>query len=218
MVPVCVFAKPPVPDRVKTRLASTLGSECAARLASAMFMDVWRCVSACPGVRPILATTEFCELPVKIPGNDIWLQGDGDLGTRLERIISHGLLHAPAVIALGADSPSITISHLLGALRALDANDAVIGPCEDGGFYLLGLRRYSSGLLSDIPWSSSKTCKAVTESLCRHRLTVARLETLFDIDVIDDLKRLKEYLARRPHLAPVTRAWYAENEMGWSSK
>lgn len=211
MFPVCVFAKPPLPDRAKTRLASALGSERAARLANAMFTDVWQSVSQYPGVRPILATTEFRDFPVEISPNDIWLQGEGDLGVRLERILTRGLLEAPAVIAVGADSPTLTSSHLIQALRALDANDAVIGPCQDGGFYLLGLRRCPPGLFSDILWSSATTCEAVTQRLDDRGLRVAQIETLFDIDVIDDLERLYAHLVTNPKIASATWAWFSEN-------
>jgi rSAM/selenodomain-associated transferase 1 len=211
MIPVCVFAKPPAPESAKTRLASALGNERTAALARAMFVDVWNSVSACPGVRPILATTEFRNVPVDIPLSDIWLQGEGDLGARLERIMSRGLLEAPLVLAVGADSPILTSSHITGALDALDANDAVIGPCADGGFYLLGLRQCPAGLFSNLPWSSSITCQAVVRTLREHGFTVGQMETLFDIDVIDDLQRLYEYLASKPQVAPATRAWYSGN-------
>ena len=211
MIPVCVFAKPPVPDGVKTRLVPALGNESAAALASAMFVDVWSSVTACPGVRPILATTEFRKFPVEIPADDIWFQGEGDLGVRLERIMSSGLLRAPAVIAVGADSPILTSSHIIRALQIVDANDAVIGPCTDGGFYLLGLRKCPTGLFSNLPWSSSITSQAVTRRLHRHGLKVAQMEMLFDIDVVDDLKRLYDYLSCEPLLAPATWAWYSRN-------
>jgi glycosyltransferase A (GT-A) superfamily protein (DUF2064 family) len=140
MIPICIFAKPPVPAEVKTRLIPALGAAAAAELASAMLLDVWRTVELCPGVRPILATTLPGDFPVSVSPDDVWLQGDGDLGERIERIFNHGLLHAPAVIAVGADSPALTIAHLQAALDALQTNDVVVGPSTDGGFYLLGLR------------------------------------------------------------------------------
>jgi uncharacterized protein len=211
MIPVCVFAKPPAPEHAKTRLAPVLGSESAAALASAMFLDVWRSVSACPGVRPILATTEFRRFPVKIPANDVWLQGEGDLGSRLERIMSRGLLRAAAVIAVGADCPILTGSHIIQALQILDANDSVIGTCIDGGFYLLGLRQCPAGLFSDLPWSSSITCQAVSSRLREHGLKIGQAETLFDIDLLEDLQRLYEYLATEPQLAPATWEWCSGN-------
>src|SRR4051794_38213113 len=174
MTPVCVFAKPFVPGEVKTRLASVLGFERAATLAIAMFSDVWRAVSSCPGVRPVLATLEpsipnaehaLDKLPIQIPKDDVWLQGGGDLGARLERIFCRALGIAPAAIVVGADSPMLTSDHLQHALRALVDYDAVIGPCYDGGFYLLALRKCPRGLFSTLPWSTPHTAQATKSRL-----------------------------------------------------
>lgn len=108
-------------------------------------------------------------------------------------------------------SPILTSSHIIRALQIVDANDAVIGPCTDGGFYLLGLRKCPTGLFSNLPWSSSITSQAVTRRLHRYGLKVAQMEMLFDIDVVDDLMRLYDYLSCEPLLAPATWAWYSRN-------
>jgi hypothetical protein len=176
-----------------------------------MFLDVWRAVSSCPEARPILATTALGDFPVEIAAENVWLQGDGDLGARLERIIRRGLLSASAVVAIGADSPIITASQLDSALDKLRESDAVIGPCTDGGFYLLGLRRCPPGLFSNLSWSASHTLDAVTRRIEEHKLKLARIEPLFDVDVADDLAHLEEYLRHKPFVAPATRAWYSEN-------
>ena len=78
-IPVCIFAKPPVPGEVKTRLIPVLGAAGAAELASAMLLDAWRIVESCAGVRPILATTRSGDLPMSVACEDVWLQGEGDL-------------------------------------------------------------------------------------------------------------------------------------------
>ncbi|MGI8958311.1 MAG: TIGR04282 family arsenosugar biosynthesis glycosyltransferase [Bryobacteraceae bacterium] len=197
---------------MKTRLAHTLGNEAAAALASAMFLDVWRSVTGCFGVQPILATTEFRNFPIDIRDENVWLQGEGDLGARLERIIRRSLREATAAIAVGADSPILTSSHILRAVEALDVNDAVIGRCIDGGFYLLGLRRCPLGLLSELPWSTSTTSQAVMKRLNDNDFKIAQMEILFDVDVMDDLKQLLENISHQPSLAPATWAWHSANK------
>jgi hypothetical protein len=172
-----------------------------------MFLDVWRTVDLCPGVRPILATTLPGNFPVCVSSHDIWLQGDGDLGERIERIFNHGLLQAPAVIAIGADSPALTATHLQSALDALQTNDVVVGPSPDGGFYLLGLRRGQAGLLYSLPWSSSQTLQILKRRIAERLLSIAELEPLFDVDTPSDLLTLQEHLLSHPSLAPATRAW-----------
>ncbi len=122
MIPVCVFAKPFIPGQVKTRLAIALGADRAAELAAAMFVDVWQAVRSCPQVRPVLATLQqelAFEFPVQLSADDIFLQGDGNLGARLEHVFCQALETAPAAIAVGADSPLLTSAHIE---RALDAS------------------------------------------------------------------------------------------------
>jgi rSAM/selenodomain-associated transferase 1 len=191
MIPVCIFAKPPVPGEVKTRLIPVLGAVGAAQLAGAMLLDTWRTVASCPGVHPILATTRRGDLPMHVAPDDIWLQGEGDLGSRIERILTRGLLHAPAAIALGADSPALNASHIAAALEALRTHDAVVGPSIDGGFYLLALGRCPAGLFTALPWSEPGTLQALRQRLDEQAFTVADIETLLDVDTPEDLALLE---------------------------
>ena len=211
-IPVCIFAKPPVPAEVKTRLIAALGAESAAGLAEAMLLDVWLTVESCPGVRPVLATTRPGEFPMRVPAEDVWLQGEGGLGERIERIVARGLGQASAVIAVGADSLGLTAFHLQSAVELMQASDAVVGPSADGGFYLLGLRRCPPGLFADLPWSTARTRQALEMRLAEHGFTIAELESLFDIDYPADLRLLEQHLSCDPSLESATRAWYVENK------
>lgn len=82
-----------------------------------------------------------------------WLQGKGDLGARLERILSKVLDIASLAIVVGTDSPGMPTRLFRQAHDAVQAADVVLGPCNDDGFYLLGLRRHIPGVLADISWS-----------------------------------------------------------------
>jgi hypothetical protein len=219
-IPVCIFAKPFIAGQVKTRLARALGPQRAADLAAAMFHDVWRTVSSCPGVRPLLATLQpdlecagdaHSECLVQVSISDILLQGDGDLGARLENIFRQALATAPAAIAVGADTPLLTSAHLKTTLQVLATHDAVIGPCSDGGFYLLALRACPSGLFSELPWSTPETAYATKRRLEARGFSVQELDTLFDVDTPDDLTLLAASLSRQPSVAPATHAWHLEN-------
>lgn len=207
-VPLCIFAKPPVPGKVKTRLIAELGAETAAALARAMLIDVWDAAARCPGVRPVLAAGEPGEFPMHVPEVDLWLQREGDLGKRLEHIVRRGLETAPAAIALGADSPLITPAHIEEALRALATSDAAIGPCPDGGFYLLAVKRCPSGILSNLPWSCAETFCAVRQRLEQNGFAVGCLRPLFDVDTPEDLSLLGSSLGKDLTLAPATRTWH----------
>src|SRR5205807_2358844 len=83
---ICVFARPPVPGRTKTRLIPKLGADAAADLASAMLQDVWRTAGKL-GVSRVLATTELGSFPIAVNPDQIWRQPEGDLGFRIEEIL-----------------------------------------------------------------------------------------------------------------------------------
>lgn len=196
---ICIFAKPPVAGKVKTRLAAALGPGRAADLARAFLDDTIAAVTALPWAQAMLATTE----PVRSQ-LEVLLQGDGDLGARIERVLRAALQRAAFAIAIGADAPALPARLLEGARAALEDSDAVIGPADDGGFYLLGLRACPEGLLSDLPWSSSDTFTRTVERLRARGLRVEVLERWFDVDRVEDLDRLRAALRSGEIDAPRT--------------
>lgn len=205
---VCVFAKPPVAGQVKTRLAEALGEAVAAELAAAFFADTWARVRALPWARPVLATARE-RRPEGLacgPEAEVWAQGEGGLGERLERVLRRALERGPWAMALGADTPGLP-AHLLEAARERLAAgaDAVLGPADDGGFYLLALRRCPPGLLAHgLPWSAADTCQRTRERLEAHGLRTELLAPWFDVDTEADLDRLAALLARGEVRAPCT--------------
>jgi uncharacterized protein len=207
-IAVCLFAKPPVAGRAKTRLVPLLGPAGAARLARAFLADSWRTVTALPWALPVLAVTEARSRyrGLRSPrGARVWRQGPGDLGARLERVFTRGLRACPAVIAVGADTPGLPAHLLEAAGRALHQGcDAVVGPAEDGGFYLLGLRRCPADLLAGLPWSVPATLRATVARLKQAGLRPRTLPRWFDVDRPADLDRLRTLLARGRVTAPVT--------------
>jgi len=200
---VCLFAKPPRAGEAKTRLIPALGAEGAAALARAFLEDTWALLAALPWAHAVLSSplpwpAEL--LPSSAP--EVWLQGEGELGVRLERILARALGRTPLAMALGADSPGLTPAHLAGARAALAEADAVLGPSADGGFYLLGLRRaLPEGALAGLPWSAPDTLLHTEARLRALGLRVARCAPHFDVDTPEDLERL-----RPEHAAPATHA------------
>lgn len=203
---ICVFAKPPVPGKVKTRLAARVGDTHAANLARAFLADTWEIVSSATWARAALATTEGAASDFGLPEHtNIWLQGEGNLGERLERIIQRGLTEAEFVIAIGADTPGLPERLLSKARDELRRADAVLGPSDDGGFYLVGLKRCSQGLFDDLPWSEATTFSATLARLERRGMVVRILESWFDVDELADLNRLRAAIERDSLQAPATR-------------
>ncbi len=205
-IPVCIFAKPPVPGRVKTRLACVVGPDLAAELATAMLHDVWSVASNFSGVMPVLAVTEGGDFGLNAAEDRVWFQEGADLGARIESILQRGLQIAPAAIAVGADTPLLTTRDLADAVEQLEFANAVLGPSDDGGFYLLGLRSCPSGVLSGIPWSCARTCEMTERRLSSYGMTVARIQSGFDIDTMGDIQKLRWQLQNLPaEIAPRTR-------------
>jgi rSAM/selenodomain-associated transferase 2/rSAM/selenodomain-associated transferase 1 len=193
-----------VPGSVKTRLIPLLGPDEAARLAAAFLWDTCACLSRLPWANPVIASIPG-ELPNDISETtEVWQQGEGDLGDRLECILSRALQDSDGVLAIGADSPGLPSRLLEQARLALSHADAVIGPSADGGFYLLGLRSCPKGLLSRISWSRQTTCAETIAKLQNAYLTVHVLEPWFDVDTPEDLSKLTSLIAARKIAAPHT--------------
>jgi rSAM/selenodomain-associated transferase 1 len=202
---ICIFAKPPIAGTAKTRLAPAVGPEGAARLAEAFLLDTWALVSALDWARPIVATTGSLPEALGIGAREsVWPQGEGDLGNRIERVLVHALGQAPWAMALGGDSPGLPARRLEDARRALESSDAVLGPSEDGGFYLLGLRRCPARLLEGLPWSEVQTFERTIERLRERGLETQVLDPWFDVDVPEDLDRLRARILCGEVVAPRT--------------
>ena len=172
------------------------------RVAEAFLADTLSLVKEAYWAVPILASTESVALASQyglwvwkqstMDRKDVkvWLQGDGNLGDRLEHILKQAISAYGVGIALGADIPGLPYHCLANARSALMEADAVIGPTYDGGFYLLGLNRCPDGLLDDIPWSHPDTYAATLEKLKAHKMEVVVLPYHWDIDYPEDWKAL----------------------------
>ncbi len=189
---VVVFVKEPRPGRVKTRLAREVGTVAAARWFRAQAMRVVRELGRDPRWELRLAVSPDAEGL----GSRIWpagvarqAQGRGDLGRRMAR----ALREAPPgpVVVVGADIPALGRAQVARAFRLLGRADAVFGPAEDGGFWLVGLSRRGrvpAGLLAGARWSSPHSLADAERSL--RGLRVLRADRLADVDKAADLDRL----------------------------
>ncbi len=125
-------------------------------------------------------------------GHDVDLaeQAAGDLSDRLLAFIDQ----AP-VIFFGADTPDLATRHVDAAIAGLDCHDVVIGPAEDGGYYLIGIRRPLGELFIDMPWSTDKVFPETRARLDRLGIEPRLLETLSDCDRPEDLTRWPQLTA-----------------------
>ncbi len=195
---IIVFAKAPVVGAVKSRLAASIGPERAAQIYSEILQHTVEEVAAA-GLAPVtLAITPdtthplFSRLQERF---DLELeQQDGDdLGRRMYNSISSALEDADMVLLLGSDCPLLDRGYLQAAFARLDGGaDVVLGPVEDGGYLLIGMRRPEPLLFSDIEWGGPEVMATTRERCSEAGLTMQELERRYDIDTYDDLRRWQQ--------------------------
>ena len=187
-----VFAKAPIPGHVKTRLRPVLDEEQATRLAAAFVRDtLLKAAQLGPPVTVYYAGDRALLVPLA-PPNVRWAeQGGGDLGARM------ACVPAPCLI-LGADSPHLPLSLLSAALAAVPAYDVVLGPAEDGGYFLIGLRAPQPALFEGIAWGTEAVLAETLAKAAALTLSVSLTPPWYDLDTPDDLHRLVRDLADVP--------------------
>lgn len=183
-----------------TRLCPPLSPEQAAAIQRACIRLVCERAFRSWPVQPVLVITpDDAEKSFRQfvgPYVPILPQGGGDLGKRLDRAFKATFDEgAQRVLVVGADSPTMPQRLLAGAVDALEKSDAVIGPCDDGGFYILGLHQFKNGLFDGIDWSTDRSAEQMIKQMKSCGMKVVELEAWYDIDRPEDLERAAEDLA-----------------------
>jgi rSAM/selenodomain-associated transferase 1 len=168
---VIVMVKAPVAGLVKTRLASSIGSIEAVRFYRSVMSRVVNRVSRDHRWRTYLAIAPDSYLRERIfPIGPIRIsQGRGNLGQRMQRLFE--LPNRGPTIIIGSDVPDINAAHIAGAFSLLKRNDVVFGPTDDGGFWLVGLKRTLSvpRIFSNVRWSTehalADTCENIDQRI-----------------------------------------------------
>jgi hypothetical protein len=189
---IIVIAKEPVPGRVKTRLTPPFTPEEAAQLAEAALGDTLAAAAAAPFVRRVLALAGTAG-PWLPAGFHVIAQSGGGLDERLGRAFADVYAWRPLpVVLIGMDTPQVTPSLLADAAAPLVSGeaDAVFGPAEDGGFWLLGLRRPDPALIAGVPMSTADTGRIQLERLLDAGLRVRTMPELVDVDTFAEAERV----------------------------
>ncbi len=188
---VIVFLKPPVAGKVKTRLAARIGDDPALQIYKQLLRHTFHVLNHA-GAEIFLFLTEKDEkggLPFKMPKSQIFYQSGEGLGMRMrnafEQVFQLGF--GPAII-IGTDNIEIRPEHLSRAFDVLQSSDTVIGPSNDGGYYLLGMNSFQAQLFQDISWSSSVVLEQSIEKIVNSGLSYRLLPELVDIDEYEDLQ------------------------------
>ena len=194
---IIVFAREPSLGKVKSRLASEIGAQEALAVYQAMLLRLGE----------LLAGAQVAEWDLWVTSNishenflsicnkkNIYLQNGQDLGVKMYGAIRQTLLdkNVENVILIGTDCPSLTKDYLNQALLALNSgSDVVLGPAEDGGYVLVGMRRPIAAVFEGIPWGSGEVMQRTLITLRANDLSYRLLDTLWDVDGPEDLARLQ---------------------------
>lgn len=181
-----LFAKYPVPGFAKTRLIPALGAQGAALVHRHLTERT---------VATLLASGAPVE--VRYAGADLaqmraWLGDDVALVEQVPGGLTERMIDAsrPAPhIFFGADTPDLDVGMVRAAMAALVTHDVVIGPAEDGGYYLIGMQTAQTGLLTDMPWSTAQVFPRTMARCAAMGLTCLTLPVLADCDRPEDLDR-----------------------------
>jgi len=203
-----VFVKAPIRGRVKTRLEPHLSQEGILRLyRSFLRMIADRC-SSIKGVDRFLGCTPTKDHPYlsRLAGQYGYGRFDQRGRSLGERLINafrdHLAMGYGKIVIIGSDSPTIPVGYIREAFHILDRREFVLGPCNDGGYYLVGARRLYERVFRGIPWDTSEVLNKTLDKLNSRDIDYFLLPFWYDVDRIEDLrfyKRHLKYLERVGH-------------------
>ena len=204
-----VVAKEPVAGQTKTRLCPPFTFESAAAFYRCLLRDSLALMARFEladhtiAYTPAGARDYFARLS---PNGFLLVEQVGaNLGERLVNALSqHFDQGYRRVVIMNSDGPTLPLACLEEAFSGLDRADVTLGPGHDGGYYLIGMKRLHREVFEGIDWSTERVIPQ-TLAIC-HRLgiTVHQLPEWYDVDVADDLERLRRDLEKEPGLAPHT--------------
>ncbi|MGA8806429.1 MAG: TIGR04282 family arsenosugar biosynthesis glycosyltransferase, partial [Thermoanaerobaculia bacterium] len=199
-----VFARLPERGRVKTRLAESIGDDAALAAYETMLRDLLASIgppSPEVEIEILWAPTEIAngESLANAFGNlPAAMQTGATLGDRLSMAFSERFFfHATQkIVAIGVDDPSLSRELIDHALALLDSCEWVVGPAEDGGYYLIGCRAaaFDPAIFREVAWGTPSVFATTISKIAEWQSTVAVLPTRWDIDVIADWERYQSRL------------------------
>ncbi|MGQ4646650.1 TIGR04282 family arsenosugar biosynthesis glycosyltransferase [Lyngbya aestuarii] len=189
-----IFSRYPEPGKTKTRLIPLLGDEGAAQLQRQMTEQTLITAKTLKASNSLSVEVHFAggdqQLMRDWLGSDVIYQqqGQGDLGRRMASAFQASFnAGMTRVVIIGTDCPDLKTQLIEQAFQALNQHDLVLGPAEDGGYYLIGLRRLINQLFIGISWGTSQVRQKTVEIAQKLNLAIAYLPVLNDIDRPEDL-------------------------------
>lgn len=189
-----IFTRNPELGKVKSRLAKGVGQENALTIYKKLLEHTREVVSQ-------VSCERWVGYSVAVRHDDLWPESDfkkfkqegDDLGIRMQHAFEMAFAAGhKKVIIVGSDLYDLRPKHIEEAIHCLETHDAVIGPAQDGGYYLLGMKTVLPEVFSNKEWGTPTVYKATLENLSHKK--VHTLEMLNDIDYAEDLKPYPEFM------------------------
>lgn len=189
-----IFVRHPEKGKVKTRIAATLGEDKALEI----YIELLKHTAE---ISADVIADKFVFYTNEIPGDDVWsrpgfikkLQCDHDLGMKMKsaftEVLSQGYSKA---IIIGSDCFELSAEIIEASFNMLDEKEVVIGPANDGGYYLLGMNVLHPFLFENKAWSTEQVFQQTADDLSERNISFAALDTLTDIDTAEDWKNYNQ--------------------------
>ena len=209
---IVIMAKAPREGSVKTRLNSAYPLRDVARLSECMLRDTVALAQTLSRVHvAVMSPSEdVAEIQDCLPaGVEVVGQHGHGLAAALASVFEHFVPHHRRVVAIDSDSPHLPSATLESALDLLETSEVVVGPTEDGGYYLVGASSRHPRLFDLAPLGTSTARDALIRNARSLGLSVAFTDAWYDVDVPADLRRLAIELRSDPARAPCTAALLA---------
>jgi uncharacterized protein len=212
-----IMAKAPRPGAVKTRLISSFSPEVVTAFYCCLLDDTLALARSLGDVEvAIMCPEPDVDELAQVAGKDVSVvaqRGKG-LAAGLTSVFAHFAAgHPRRTIAFNSDSPHLPRTVLEGAFTTLAEHDVVVGPTDDGGYYLVGAKASHPALFASAGMGTSSALERLLSSARALELSVGFSDSFYDIDVVDDLTRLAAELRLAPMRAPRTARWLQEWEL-----
>jgi rSAM/selenodomain-associated transferase 1 len=212
-----VMAKAPRPGTVKTRLTPNLSPEAVTAFYCCLLDDSLALVRSLGDVEvAIMCPEPDVNVLAQLAGKEVSVvaqKGEG-LAAGLTSVFAHFTEgHQRRAIAFNSDSPHLPRSVLEDAFTTLAKHDVVVGPTDDGGYYLVGAKASRPALFASDGMGTSSALERLLSRARALELSVGFADPFYDIDVADDLTRLAAELRLAPEKAPRTAEWLKEWEL-----
>ncbi len=213
---IIIMTKIPRAGNVKTRLQPFLSPEKSAEIATAFLKDAESKARKTCG-KTIIAFAPRQEKDALLnfvsAQNTFIAQSGENLGERMQTAFQFAFENgSDSVVLIGTDSPSFPAEFIEQSFKSLENSDVVLGESEDGGYYLIGLKTLRKEIFENVEWSSPETFIQTVRNIENCKLKLSFIPKWHDVDLPEDLNKLRKELIKNPKLAPETAKWLKENQ------